>query len=115
MNNTYGTHVMLEAARMTGTINRFINVSTDEVYGETSLGKEDGEQARVAGTWDSLDCCIPLVVTTTCYPLVRLYKSLKQCHVMLNALKATLLPRAVASTCGVWQELVQLGPATSAK
>lgn len=43
MNNTYGTHVMLEAARMTGSIKRFINVSTDEVYGETSLGKEHGE------------------------------------------------------------------------
>lgn len=42
MNNTYGTHVILEAARMTGTIQRFINVSTDEVYGETSLGKEIG-------------------------------------------------------------------------
>lgn len=42
MNNTYGTHVMLEAARMLGTIRRFINVSTDEVYGETSLGKETG-------------------------------------------------------------------------
>lgn len=45
MNNTYGTHVMLEAARMTSTIKRFINVSTDEVYGETSLGKETGEAA----------------------------------------------------------------------
>lgn len=44
MNNTYGTHVLLEAARMTGTIQRFINVSTDEVYGETSLGKEHGLQ-----------------------------------------------------------------------
>lgn len=44
MNNIYGTHVMLEAARMTGTIKRFINVSTDEVYGETSLGKEHGKQ-----------------------------------------------------------------------
>lgn len=42
MNNTHGTHCMLEAARMTGTIKRFINVSTDEVYGETSLGKEHG-------------------------------------------------------------------------
>lgn len=42
MNNTYGTHVMLEACRMAGTIRRFINVSTDEVYGETSLGKEEG-------------------------------------------------------------------------
>lgn len=43
MNNTYGTHVLLEAARMAGTVKRFINVSTDEVYGETSLGKEEGE------------------------------------------------------------------------
>lgn len=43
MNNTYGTHVLLEAARKAGSIRRFINVSTDEVYGETSLGKEEGE------------------------------------------------------------------------
>ena len=43
MNNTYGTHVLLEASRKAGTIRRFINVSTDEVYGETSLGKEEGE------------------------------------------------------------------------
>lgn len=33
----YGTHVLLEACRMYGKIQRFINVSTDEVYGETSL------------------------------------------------------------------------------
>lgn len=39
MNNTYGTHVMLEAARMTGTIQRFINVSTDEVYGAEMMCK----------------------------------------------------------------------------
>ena len=31
MNNTFGTHVLLEAARKAGTIRRFINVSTDEV------------------------------------------------------------------------------------
>ena len=43
MNNTYGTHVLLEACRKAGTIRRFINVSTDEVYGETSHGKEEGE------------------------------------------------------------------------
>lgn len=42
MNNTYGTHVLLEAARCYGKIGRFINVSTDEVYGETSLGCEEG-------------------------------------------------------------------------
>ena len=30
MNNTYGTHVLLEASRKWGNIKRFINVSTDE-------------------------------------------------------------------------------------
>jgi dTDP-D-glucose 4,6-dehydratase len=47
MNNTYGTHVLLEACRAVGTITRFINVSTDEVYGETSLGKDEGAHAFV--------------------------------------------------------------------
>jgi UDP-glucose 4,6-dehydratase len=42
MGNTYGTHVLLECARVYGGIRRFINVSTDEVYGETSLGKDKG-------------------------------------------------------------------------
>lgn len=43
MNNTYGTHVLLEACRMSSNIRRVINVSTDEVYGESSLGAEKGE------------------------------------------------------------------------
>ena len=47
MNNTYGTHVLLEACRKAGTIRRFINVSTDEVYGETSLGKDKGELMEI--------------------------------------------------------------------
>ncbi|KAK3042442.1 hypothetical protein RJ639_000166 [Escallonia herrerae] len=34
-NNIYGTHVLLEACKLTGQIKRFIHVSTDEVYGET--------------------------------------------------------------------------------
>jgi UDP-glucose 4,6-dehydratase len=33
--NIYGTHVLLEACKVTGTVHRFIHVSTDEVYGET--------------------------------------------------------------------------------
>lgn len=41
INNTLGTHVLLEACRESG-IKRFINVSTDEVYGETSVGCETG-------------------------------------------------------------------------
>lgn len=42
MNNTYGTHVLLESTRNYGKIRRFINVSTDEVYGESSFGLEAG-------------------------------------------------------------------------
>lgn len=42
MSNTYGTHVLLEAARLSS-INSFIHVSTDEVYGDIEKGsfKED--------------------------------------------------------------------------
>ena len=39
---SYGTHVLLECARLYGGVRRFINVSTDEVYGESSLGKTEG-------------------------------------------------------------------------
>jgi nucleoside-diphosphate-sugar epimerase len=42
MNNTFGTHVLLECCREYGHIKRFINVSTDEVYGEASLGLDSG-------------------------------------------------------------------------
>lgn len=38
-----GTHVLLEACRMASNIKRVINVSTDEVYGESSLGAAEGE------------------------------------------------------------------------
>ncbi|KAI3753638.1 hypothetical protein L2E82_25697 [Cichorium intybus] len=37
-NNIHGTHVLLEACKVTRQIRKFIHVSTDEVYGET---KED--------------------------------------------------------------------------
>ena len=47
MNNTYGTHVLLESARIYGKIRRFINVSTDEVYGESSLGSEFGLNGNI--------------------------------------------------------------------
>jgi nucleoside-diphosphate-sugar epimerase len=52
MNNTYGTHVLLEACRNYGNIKRFVNVSTDEVYGETSLGSQHGlnETSRLEPT-----------------------------------------------------------------
>ena len=42
MSNTYGTHVLLEAARLNN-VKRFVHVSTDEVYGDIKRGsfKED--------------------------------------------------------------------------
>jgi dTDP-D-glucose 4,6-dehydratase len=60
MNNTYGTHVLLEACRAVGTITRFINVSTDEVYGETSLGKDEGTyNAHMLCTVARCSLCTP--------------------------------------------------------
>ncbi|KAH9299183.1 hypothetical protein KI387_030865, partial [Taxus chinensis] len=41
-NNIYGTHVLLEACKVTGQIARFIHVSTDEVYGETEKDAIEG-------------------------------------------------------------------------
>ncbi|KAI4316202.1 hypothetical protein L6164_024205 [Bauhinia variegata] len=41
-NNIYGTHVILEACRVTNCVKRFIHVSTDEVYGETDLETDVG-------------------------------------------------------------------------
>jgi UDP-glucose 4,6-dehydratase len=47
-NNIYGTHVLLEACKITGQIKRFIHVSTDEVYGETDedavVGNKEASQ-----------------------------------------------------------------------
>jgi len=37
VNNVYATHTLLEACRKYGKIKRFVNVSTDEVYGEQSF------------------------------------------------------------------------------
>lgn len=41
-NNIYGTHVLLEACKVTKRIRRFIHVSTDEVYGETDMETDIG-------------------------------------------------------------------------
>ncbi|KEG09865.1 GDP-mannose 4,6 dehydratase [Trypanosoma grayi] len=42
-NNVFGTHVLLECARTYGKIEKFIHVSTDEVYGQvTDSKKEEG-------------------------------------------------------------------------
>ena len=36
-NNIEGTHALLESVRLAGTVSRFLHVSTDEVYGESSF------------------------------------------------------------------------------
>ena len=69
MNNTYGTHVLLEACRMYGAVRRFINVSTDEVYGESSYGQPAGggpaqvclPRARGGLLEGACDACTPAV------------------------------------------------------
>ena len=40
-NNVYGTHNLLECARVYGKIEKFIHVSTDEVYGEVSSSQHE--------------------------------------------------------------------------
>lgn len=45
---SYGTHCLLEACRVYGRVRRFICVSTDEVYGDTSLGAAAGGACHVA-------------------------------------------------------------------
>ena len=39
--NVQGTHTLLEASRKYGKINRFIHISTDEVYGESMLNENE--------------------------------------------------------------------------
>lgn len=51
-NNVYGTHTLLESARRWGKIQRFVHVSTDEVYGEASFsnGQASTEHATLEPT-----------------------------------------------------------------
>lgn len=52
-NNVMGTHVLLEAAKSYGGIKRFVHVSTDEVYGESTMADDDTwfcEESRLAPT-----------------------------------------------------------------
>jgi dTDP-D-glucose 4,6-dehydratase len=65
MNNTYGTHVLLEAARKAGTIRRFINVSTDEVsvsgLGPCERGRRRVCQHRLSTRQASIGAAQPAV------------------------------------------------------
>lgn len=42
INNVLGTHNLIDCARQYGKINRFVHMSTDEVYGEISLDADKG-------------------------------------------------------------------------
>lgn len=44
--NIIGTHTLLEACRLYGGIERFIHVSTDEVYGESMLDKDESHKTE---------------------------------------------------------------------
>lgn len=44
--NVYGTHVLLERARQHG-VNRFVHISTDEVYGDVPVGAADLSEASI--------------------------------------------------------------------
>ena len=50
LHNTHGTHALLEACRVYGGIRRFVNVSTDEVYGETNDDKAREDTAVLEPT-----------------------------------------------------------------
>lgn len=50
VNNVLGTHVLLECCKYYGKIQRFIHVSTDEVYGETAYEDNTVEQSVLAPT-----------------------------------------------------------------
>ncbi len=44
--NIVGTHTLLEACRLYGKIERFIHVSTDEVYGESMLDEDEAHKTE---------------------------------------------------------------------
>ena len=46
MDNIVGTHTLLEACRLYGEIERFIHVSTDEVYGESMLAEDTAHKTE---------------------------------------------------------------------
>ena len=70
-NNVYGTHALLESARLCGTIKRFIHVSTDEVYGEAShgTGKASNESATLEPTnpYSATKAAAEMLVKARCF------------------------------------------------
>lgn len=48
--NVYGTHVLLECARIYGRVRRFLHMSTDEVYGEIQMNETNDEKCLLNPT-----------------------------------------------------------------
>ena len=82
MNNTFGTHMLLEACRMSPKIRRVVNVSTDEVYGESSLGAEAG----VGSASHQPHCCL----TAALRGLLRNPLAAARCRLLTRPLRAGL-------------------------
>ncbi|KAE8678412.1 Trifunctional UDP-glucose 4,6-dehydratase/UDP-4-keto-6-deoxy-D-glucose 3,5-epimerase/UDP-4-keto-L-rhamnose-reductase RHM1 [Hibiscus syriacus] len=65
-NNIYGTHVLLEACKVTGQVKRFINVSTDKVYGETDedavVGKHEASQLLPTNPYSATKAAAEMLV-----------------------------------------------------
>ncbi|KAB2071863.1 hypothetical protein ES319_A08G252300v1 [Gossypium barbadense] len=65
-NNIYGTHVLLEACKVTGQIRRFIHVSTDEVYGETDedavVGNHEASQLLPTNPYSAMKAGAEMLV-----------------------------------------------------
>jgi UDP-glucose 4,6-dehydratase len=51
MDNILGTHTLLECCRNYGKIERFIHVSTDEVYGESMIEEEEQHKTEISTLW----------------------------------------------------------------
>lgn len=47
-NNVEGTHALLEASRLASTVKRFVHVSTDEVYGESSFELDESNKEHAS-------------------------------------------------------------------
>jgi dTDP-glucose 4,6-dehydratase len=46
--NILGTHILLECARLYGKLDRFVHISTDEVYGESSMAEGETQKTEAS-------------------------------------------------------------------
>lgn len=64
-NNVLGTQTLLEACKNYGKIERFINVSTDEVYGESHINDENGKNEDTllmpSNPYAASKCCAEMI------------------------------------------------------